>query len=140
MGFFPPTEGRGRSWIARMRGLGREEAELEDTVSHLSIYLTGLDQLYREQATQLKYQIRSAEKAIQEMESQWIRAVQAENSLATLQTHWQNHEAHRGAGGWLEEEEPEETHWDRGTQTEDEMLEQCLPPKKRPIQIEEEFP
>ena len=22
MGFFPPTEGRGRSWIARMRGLG----------------------------------------------------------------------------------------------------------------------
>ena len=74
------------------------------------------------------------------MESQWIRAVQAENSLATLQTHWQNLEAHRGAGGWLEEEEPEETHWDRGTQTEDEMLEQCLPPKKHPIQIEEEFP
>ena len=42
MGFFPPTEGRGRSWIARMRGLGREEEDLEDTVSHLSIYLTGL--------------------------------------------------------------------------------------------------
>jgi hypothetical protein len=31
-----------------MRGLGREEEELEDTVSHLSIYLTGLDQLYQE--------------------------------------------------------------------------------------------
>jgi hypothetical protein len=42
MGFFPPAGGRGHSWIARMRGLGRKE-ELEDTVSHLSIYLTGLD-------------------------------------------------------------------------------------------------
>ena len=70
-----------------MRRLGREEEELEDTVSHLSIYLTDLDQLYHEQAAQLKYQIRRAEKEIQEMESQWIRAVQAENSLATLQTH-----------------------------------------------------
>ena len=67
-----------------MRGHGREEEELEDTVSHLSIYLTGLDQLYREQAAQLKYQIRMAEKAIQEMEVQWIRAIQAENSLVTL--------------------------------------------------------
>ena len=105
-----------------MRGLGREEEELEDTVSHLSIYLTGLDQLYREQAAQLKYQIPKTEKAIQEMEEQWIRAIRAKNSLATLQTHWQNHEAHRAEGGWLEEE-PEETHWDKGTQTEDEVLE-----------------
>ena len=88
MGFFLPTEGRGRSWIAQMRGLGREEEEeLEDTVSHLSIYLTDLDQLYREQAAQLKHQIRRAEKAIQEMEEQRIRAIQANNSLATLQTH-----------------------------------------------------
>ena len=47
-----------------MRGLGREEEGLEDTVSHLSIYLTDLDQLYREQAAQLKYQIRRAEKAM----------------------------------------------------------------------------
>ena len=38
------------------------------------------------------------------------------------------------------EEEPEETHWDKGTQTEDEVLEQCLPPKKYPIQIEKESP
>ena len=37
MRFFPPNEGRGRSWIARIRGLGREEEDLEDTVSHLSI-------------------------------------------------------------------------------------------------------
>ena len=135
MGFFPPTRGRGRSWIALMRGLGREDEELEDTVSHLSIYLTGLDQLYREQAAQLKYQIRRAEKAIQEMEEQRIRAIRAENSLAQ----WQNHEAHRTEAGWIEEE-PEETHWNKGTQTEDEVLEQCLPPKKRPIQIEEESP
>ena len=85
MGFFPPTEGRGRTWIARMRGLGREEEDLEDTVSHLSIYLTGLDELYREQAEQLKHQISRAEKAIQDMEVQWIRAIRAENSLAALQ-------------------------------------------------------
>ena len=71
------------------------------------------------------------------MEEQRIRAIRAENSLSTLQTHWQNHEAHRETCGWLEEE-PEETHWDKGTQTEDEVLEQCLPPKKCPIQIEEE--
>ena len=43
---------------------------------------------------------------------------------------------------WIEEEEeePKETHWDKGTQTEDVMMEQCLPPKKRPIQTEEESP
>ena len=139
MEFFPPTGERGRSWIARMRGLGREEEDLEDTVSHLSIYLTGLDELYREQAAQLKHQIRRTEKTIQEMEEQRTKVVRAEYSLATLQAQWQDHEAHRRVGGWIEEE-PEETHWDRGTQTEDEMLEQCLPPKKRPIQIEEESP
>ena len=71
------------------------------------------------------------------MESQRIRAIRAENSLAALQTQWQNYEALRTEAGLLEEE-PEETHWDRGTQTEDE--ERCLPPKKRPIQIEEESP
>ena len=105
MGFFPPTGGRGRSWIARMRGLGREEEELEDTVSHLSIYLTGLDQLYQELAAQLKHQISRAEKAIQDMEAQQIRVIRAENSLAALQAQWQNHEVPR-----TEEEEPEETH------------------------------
>jgi hypothetical protein len=57
--------------------LGREE-ELEDTVSHLSIYLTGLDRLYREQAKQLKHQIRRAEKAEQELEIQWRRTIEAE--------------------------------------------------------------
>jgi multidrug resistance efflux pump len=43
--------------------------------------------------------------------------------------------------GWIskeEEEEPMETHWDKGTQTEEEVLEQCLPLKERPS--EEESP
>ena len=128
MGFFPPIGGRGRSWVAQMRGLGREKEELEDTISHLSIYITGLDQLYQEQVAQLKHQISRAEKAIQDMEAQRIRAIRADNSLAALQAQWQNHEVPR-----TEEEEPEETHWDKGTQTKDEVLEQCLPPKKCPI-------
>ena len=72
------------------------------------------------------------------MEVQRIRAIRVENSLAVVQTQWQNYEARRTEAGLLEE--PEEAHWDKGTQTEDEVLEQCLPPKKRPIQIEEESP
>ena len=65
--------------------------------------------------------------------------MRAEYSLATLQAQWQEHEAHRGVGGWIKEES-EETHWDKGTQTEDDVMEQCLPPKKRPIRIKEESP
>ena len=125
--------------IARMRGLGREEEDLEDTVSHLSIYLTGLDELYREQAVQLKQQVHRAEKATQELDEQRTRTVHAEYSLAALQAQWQHHEAHIGVGGWIEEQ-PEETHWDKGTQTEDDVMDQCLPPKKHPIRIEEESP
>jgi len=80
------------------------------------------------------------------MELQQERAIQAENSLAALQTQWQDYtlvkkqfEALRTEAGLLEEE-PEETHRDRGTQTKDDVMEQCLPPNKRPIQIEEESP
>ena len=124
-----------------MRGLGREEEDLEDTVSHLSIYLTGLDELYREQAAQLKQQIHRAEKATQELEEQWTRAARVEYSLAALQAQMQEYVARRGISGWIEEEEePKETHWDKGTQTEDDVMDQCLPPKKRPIRIEEESP
>jgi hypothetical protein len=140
MGFFSPAGGRGRSWIARLRGLGREEEELEDTVSHLSIYLTGLDRLYSEQTKQLKHQIRRAEKAKQELEIQWRRTIEAEaqakSSLASLQDKWRSNaqgreriKARRREAGLLEGE-PKETNWDKGTQTEDEVLEQCLPPKK----------
>jgi hypothetical protein len=51
----------------------------------------------------------------------------------------QEDENRRGIGGWIEEEEePEETHWDKGTQTKDEVM--CLPIKKRPIRVEEESP
>ena len=124
-----------------MRGLRREEEDLEDTVSHLSIYLTGLDELDREQAAQLKQQIHRAEKATQELEEQRTRAARAKYSLAALQAQMQEYEAPRGIGGWIEEEEePEETHWDKGTQIEDDVMDQCLPPKKRPIRIEEESP
>ncbi|PUZ66668.1 hypothetical protein GQ55_3G346900 [Panicum hallii var. hallii] len=141
MGFFPPTEGTGRTWIARLRGLEREEEDLEDTVSHLSIYLTGLDELYREQAAQLKQLIHRAEKATQELEEQLIRAARAEYSLAALQAQMQEYENRGGIGGWIEEEEePEETHWDKGTQTGDEVMDRCLPIKKRPIRIGEESP
>jgi hypothetical protein len=140
MEFFSPTEGRGRTWIARMRGLGREE-ELEDTVSHLSIYLIGLDELYREQAAQLKQLIHRAEKATKELEEQQIRAAHAEYSLAALQAQMQEYKNRRGISGWInEEEEPEETHWDKGTQTEDEVLDRRLPLKKHPIRIGEESP
>jgi phage terminase Nu1 subunit (DNA packaging protein) len=123
-----------------MRGLGREEEDLEDTVSHLSIYLTGLDALYREQAAQLKQLIHGVEKATQELEEQRIRAARAEYSLAALQAQMQEYENRRGIDGWIEEEEeePEETHWDKDTQTEDEAMN--LPIKKRPIRIEEESP
>jgi Ni/Co efflux regulator RcnB len=40
----------------------------------------------------------------------------------------------------LMKDEPEETHWDKGTQIEDVILEQDLPPKKCCIQTEEESP
>jgi hypothetical protein len=124
-----------------MRGLGREEEDLEDTVSHLSIYLTGLDALYCEQAAQLKQLIHGIEKITQELEEQRTRAGSAEYSLAALQAQMQEYENRSGIGGWIEEEEeePEQTHWDKGTQTEDEM-DRFLPIKKRPIRTEEESP
>jgi phage shock protein A len=125
-----------------MRGLGREEEDLEDTVSHLSIYLTGLDALYREQAAQLKKLIHVIEKITQELEEQRTRAANVEYSLAALQAQMQEYENRNGIGGWIEEEEeeePMETHWDKGTQTEDEM-DRFLPIKKRHIRTEEESP
>jgi hypothetical protein len=100
-----------------------------------------LDALYCEQAAQLKQLIHRAEKATQELEKQQIRAARAEYYLAALQAQMQEYENHRGIGGWIEEEEePEETHWDRGTQTEDEVMDRCLPIKKQPVRIGEESP
>ena len=50
-----------------------------------------------------------------------------------METHWD-------VGTQTEEEEPEETHWDKGTQTEEDMMGQYLPLTKRPLRIEEESP
>jgi len=50
-----------------------------------------------------------------------------------METHWD-------VGTQTEEEEPEETHGDKGTQTEDDLMDQNLPLKKRSLRIEEESP
>jgi uncharacterized damage-inducible protein DinB len=85
MGFFPPSRGRGRSWIDRIRGLEREEEDLEEAVSHLSIYLNGLDHLYQEQVQQLKQQIDKAERAEQRIELERIKTTMAEVELCNME-------------------------------------------------------
>jgi hypothetical protein len=67
-----------------MRGLEREEEDLEDAISHLSIYLNGLDHLYREQAQQLKHQIDRAERAEQRIEFERIKTTMAEVALTNM--------------------------------------------------------
>jgi hypothetical protein len=136
MGFSPPSRGRGRSWIDRVRGLAREEEDLEDAVSHLSIYLNGLDHLYREQAQQLKHQIDRAERAEERIELERIKTTMAkvarhnleqdylrerERTLLANKALWDDvkERRRREEEAEFEEEEPEETHWDKGTQTED---------------------
>jgi Ni/Co efflux regulator RcnB len=140
-----------------MRGLEREEEDLEEAVSHLSIYLNGLDHLYQEQAQQLKQPIDRVERVEQRIELERIKTTMAEVELRNTKREylrerertllankalWDELKEHRRreeeAG--VKEDEPEETHWDKGTQTEDEILEQDLPPKKRRIQLEEESP
>jgi hypothetical protein len=139
-----------------MRGLQREEEDLEDAVSHLSIYLNGLDHLYQEQAHQLKQQIDREERAEQRIEFERIKTTMAEVSLENMEQDYlrerertlmanralwdEVRERTRREEAGLEEDEPEETHWDKGTQTEDVILEQDLPPKKRRIHMEEESP
>jgi hypothetical protein len=68
-----------------MRGLEREEEYLEDAVSHLSIYLNGLDHLYQEQARQLKHQIDRAERAEQRVEPERIKTTMAEVARHNLE-------------------------------------------------------
>jgi hypothetical protein len=134
----------------------REEEDLEDAVSHLSIYLNGLDHLYHEQAQQLKHQIDRAERAEQRIELKRVKTIMVEVALANLERDYARErertliankapwdevkERRRREEVGLKEDEPEETHWDKGTQTEDVILEQDLPPKKRRIQTEEESP
>jgi hypothetical protein len=139
-----------------MRGLEREEEDLEDAVFHLSIYLNGLNHLYHEQAQQLKHQIDRAERAEQRIEFERVKTTMAEVALANMEQDYlrerertlmdnkalwdEVRERRRREEAGLEEDEPEETHWDKGTQTEDVILEQDLPPKKHRIQMEEESP
>jgi hypothetical protein len=139
-----------------MRGLEREEEDLEDVVSHLSIYLNGLDHLYQEQAQQLKHQIDRAERAERRIKFERVKTTMAEVTLANMEQDYLREREHtlmankslwdevrecrRREEARLEEDEPKETHWDKGTQTEDVILEQDLPPKKRRIQTEEESP
>jgi hypothetical protein len=140
-----------------MRGLEREEEDLEEVVSHLSIYLNGLDHLYQEQAQQLKKQIDRAERAEKRIELERKKTTMAEvelhntkreylrereRTLLANKALWDEvkERRRREEEAGLEEDEPEETHWDKGTQTEDVILEQDLPPKKRRIQLEKESP
>jgi hypothetical protein len=141
-----------------VRSLAREEEDLEDAVSHLSIYLNGLDHLYHELAQQLKHQIDRAERAELRIELERTKTTMAEVALHNMEQDYLRErerseifhknlwdELHkerrrREEEAELEEEEPEETNWDKGTQTEDMIPEQDLPPKKRRIQTEEESP
>jgi hypothetical protein len=85
--------------------------------------------------------IAMAEVALANMEQDYLR--EQERSEMFHKNLWDElHKEHRRRGeeAELEEEEPEETHWDKATQTEDMISEQNLPPKKRRIQTEEESP
>jgi hypothetical protein len=68
-----------------MRGLEREEEDLEDAVSHLSIYLNGLDHLYQEPGQQLKHQIDRAERAEQRIELERVKTTMVEVALANME-------------------------------------------------------
>jgi hypothetical protein len=115
-----------------MRGLEREEEDLEDAVSHLSICLNGLDHLYREQAEQLMHQIDKEERAEQRIELERVKTTMAEVALANLEQDYARErerseifhknlwdelhkERRRREEASLMEDEPEETHWDKGT-------------------------
>jgi hypothetical protein len=140
-----------------MRGLEREEEDLEDAVHNLSIYLNGLDHLYHEQAQQLKHQIDRVERAKQRIEFEKVKTTMVEVALANMEQDYLRErersemfhknlwdelhkERRRREEVELEEDEPEKTHWDKGIQTEDVILEQDLSPKKHRIQTEEDSP
>jgi phage-related protein len=113
-----------------MRGLEREE-DLEDAVSHLCIYLDGLDHLYHEQAQQLEHQIDRAERAEQRIELERVKTTMEEVALANMEQDYLRErecseifhknlwdelhkERRRREKARLEEDEPEETHWNKG--------------------------
>jgi thymidylate synthase len=77
-----------------MGGLEREEEDLEDAVSHLSIYLNGLYHLYQEQAQQLKQQIDRAERAEQKIEFERIKTTMAEVALENMEQDYLREKEH----------------------------------------------
>jgi hypothetical protein len=80
-----------------------------------------------------------AEVALGNRERDYTR--ERERTLLANKALWDEvHKERRREEAGLMEDEPEETHWDKGTQTKDVILEQDLPPKKRRIQTEEESP
>jgi hypothetical protein len=80
-----------------------------------------------------------AKVSLANMEQDYLR--ERKRTLMANKTLWDEvRERRRREEAGLDEDEPEETHWDKGTQTEDVILEQDLPPKKRRIQTEEESP
>jgi hypothetical protein len=81
-----------------------------------------------------------AEVALENMEQDYLREMERSEMFHINLGDELHKERRRGEEAELDEEEPEETHWDKGTQTEDVILEQELPPKKRRIQMEEESP
>jgi hypothetical protein len=80
-----------------------------------------------------------AEVALANLERDYAR--ERECTLIANKALWDEvKERRRREEAGLMEDEPEETHWDKGTQTEDVILDQDLPPKKCLIQTEEESP
>jgi Ni/Co efflux regulator RcnB len=81
---------------------------------------------------------RVVEVALANLEQDYAR--EREHTLIDNKALWDevHKERRRREEAGLMEDEPEETHWDKGTQIEDVILEQDLPPKKRRIQTEEE--
>jgi hypothetical protein len=77
--------------------------------------------------------------ALENMEQDYLR--ERECTLMANKALWDEvRKRRRREEAGSEEDEPEETHWDKETQTEDVILEQDLAPKKRRIQMEEESP
>jgi Ni/Co efflux regulator RcnB len=87
-----------------------------------------------------KVKTRMAEVALAKQERDYAR--ERERTLLANKALWDevHKERRRREEANFMEDKPEETHWDKGTQTEHVILEQDLPPKKRRIQTEEESP
>jgi hypothetical protein len=143
IGFFPPSRGRGRSWIDRegTRMRGRRPRGCSFPPVYLPQWprppLPGTSPAIEFE----RVKTTMAEVALANMEQDYLREWErSEMFHKNLWDELHKERRRREEEAELEEEEPEETHWDKGTQTEDMISEQDLPPKKRRIQMEEESP